>query len=396
MPKTRGVVRTSAPSKPSVPATSITLPTPPRTATKRKRSRSRVTDSDTEDDELSHSRVPSPDQGDHEPSKGKSVATGAVVLGNKKRKTLDAIAEELSEAQVEEDFWMGSSKDTQRNSSSSDDRRSQYRTGGRSRAATRSPSSSPPPAPHLLRRERTGLVSPPPSRRQPKLVPRPATPPASTSSRRLRSLPTRDSPNNPFLSDDSSAPDAEAAAPEAPSTPKPHAEKPTVTWVFRGTRVEFANPLYRSPGSPAWRRQSTRSSPRKPSRVQPTSLIRTHTAIPEARRKAPPTDTVAHGGKSKAKDEARASWDSSDEEGETSAEGSVEKAPTPKEVPSDADLQAAMAARIAHQKRFPHPAPQTKTRAKGAPRIPVKESDPARRAMGPVRVERRHAEGTSR
>lgn len=242
MPRTRGVVQSSATAPPPKPRaikcspTETTLPvSPPKTIT-RKRSRSRVTDSDTEDDEVAHG-IPCPDGDDREKTAGQVSVDGALVLGHKKRKTLDSIAEELSESHVEEAFWMGTSKDTKHKSSSSDERRSQYRSGGRSRVVTRSPSSSPPPAPHLLRRQHTGLVSPPPSRRQPKIVPRPATPPpeASTSSRKLRSLPKRDSPNNPFLADESpavEAEDAEEATPSEPSTPKPHIERPTMTWVL--------------------------------------------------------------------------------------------------------------------------------------------------------------------
>ncbi|TFY51861.1 hypothetical protein EVJ58_g10339, partial [Rhodofomes roseus] len=84
-------------------ASLVPFPTPPRTTHKRKRARSRITDSDSEEDERAL-ELPSIDEEDREDI-GKRDGNGALILGYKKRKTLDAIAEELSEAQVEEAFW---------------------------------------------------------------------------------------------------------------------------------------------------------------------------------------------------------------------------------------------------------------------------------------------------
>ncbi|KAI0915633.1 hypothetical protein AcV5_003805 [Taiwanofungus camphoratus] len=281
MPRTRGVrvappvdVPAVKPAKlPPVSrsASLVSLPTPPRTVTKRKRSRSRATDSDSEDEEAV-ARVSSSD----EEHAGGGEKDGASGRARKKRKTLDDIAEELSAAQMEEEaFWMGTlpstaskkqgAKGGERSTASKKQgakggerstARAQYRL--RSRSRTRSPSSSPPPAPHLLRREHTGLVSPPPSRRQPRIQPRPATPPPPPrrSTRITRSIkpalfPTRDSPNNPFLVDTTlaSMPESEAASLPEPRTPGQHVEGPTLSYVFRGAKIQFDNPYYKSPGS---------------------------------------------------------------------------------------------------------------------------------------------------
>lgn len=245
MPKTRGLVDPAPvdqpPAKPGPVKRStslVSLPTPPRTLSKRKRARSRVTDSDSEEDEhVARHSSSEEDSGAHGRA-GRRDANGALVLGNKKRKTLDAIAEELSEAKAEEAFWM--SESTGAEASAQDRRRiqpkSHYRV--RSRSRTRSPSSSPPPAPHLLRRGHTGLASPPPSRRQPRtrVRERPPTPPPvpPTRTRRLGLFPTRDSPNNPFLADDppQAVSDTELARVSEPRTPEPLLEKPTITWVL--------------------------------------------------------------------------------------------------------------------------------------------------------------------
>ena len=217
----------------------VPFPTPPRTTHKRKRARSRVTDSDEEDEP--GLELPVPDSEDRE-SAGKYDAQGALILGNKKRKTLDAIAEELSEAQ-EEAFWLGTSVPTAKGEGGS---KSPRVTRGREseRERTRSPSSSPPPAPHLLRRQHTGLASPPPSRRQPRTyviknvrakrsrtTPPPVPAPASTRSQKPGLFPERDSPDNPFLADN--APNvAGPSGSDRPHTPEPFFEKPTVTWVL--------------------------------------------------------------------------------------------------------------------------------------------------------------------
>lgn len=226
------------------------LPTPPATR-KRKRARSRITDSDTEEDE----ELPVLDSSDKEESKVAKGREDVVVLGHKKRRTfkLDAIAEELSRRAEEDAFWTGDSsasilpivpksvKATQAATA-----KEVERGRSRTRSPTRSPSSSPPA--HLLRRNRTGLFSPPPSRRHPKTVivpclvtppPLPRTPQPKRKAKARKAapinkklFPERDSPNNPFLADES--PDGVASGSSLTpnlTTPEPYVEKPTITMV---------------------------------------------------------------------------------------------------------------------------------------------------------------------
>ena len=236
----RPILKRAASSAPALP------PTPPRTTHKRKRrSRSRVTDSSSEDEDDHDVPEPESDREDNRRSDVRKL--GGVAVGNKRRKTmtLDAIAEELSEARAEEQFWLSDNKASSStvvpsSSSRSKDKPSRSGVTTRARSRTRSPSSSPPPAPHLLRRGHTGLFSPPPSRRAPAIVPRLATPPPTTHKAKQKEkkriirpgLPERDSPNNPFLEDSpgGSVP-ATDSSPE-PRTPKKHIEKPTITMVL--------------------------------------------------------------------------------------------------------------------------------------------------------------------
>jgi len=100
--------------------------------------------------------------------------------------------------------------------------------------------------------EEEAPVSPPPSVRQTKstLEP-PVTPESAGSSSRTTRLTRagrrqalRDSPENPFLD----SPPSAAGSP-APRTPTQHKEKPLVTYVFRGMKAQFANPMYNLPAS---------------------------------------------------------------------------------------------------------------------------------------------------
>ncbi|KAG6914656.1 hypothetical protein DXG01_016099 [Tephrocybe rancida] len=87
-------------------------------------------------------------------------------------------------------------------------------------------------------------VSPPPSNRKPVVATvAPVTPEPPRRSK--RGPPMRDSPNNPFLvSPASIAEDSASPTPSlSPHTPQ-HFERPTVTYVFRGVRGTFPNPLY--------------------------------------------------------------------------------------------------------------------------------------------------------
>jgi len=138
--------------------------------------------------------------------------------------------------------------------------------------------SSPPPFTRVK-----APVSPPPSRRRPVVHPArastvehdaPVTPPrrlrlrgslyfadafkTPTKSKVTKILPKRDSPNNPFLVESSekikvrsewdSSDEEEGVVGEAPirePTPTPtYEEKPTITYVFRGQKATFHNPLY--------------------------------------------------------------------------------------------------------------------------------------------------------
>ncbi|KAK7683020.1 hypothetical protein QCA50_013692 [Cerrena zonata] len=280
------------------------LPTPPATR-KRKRARSRVTDSDTEEDD----ELPVLDASDKEESKRpvEHVKEDAVVIGNKKRRTLklDAIAEELSRRAAEEEFWTGDSRASilpiipkSARTLDSVATRQEERGRSRSRSRTRSPSSSPP-APHLLKRNRTGLFSPPPSRRDPRPFSRPVTPPppprtpepkrksrkaVRDSAKRL--FPERDSPNNPFLADDSSAPGSSSISPERPKTAETYTEKPTITMVYRGVKHEFINPLYDPDapnGVPSDRNSPSRLPPTDPD-FSPTPYCPPKLLFPEARK----------------------------------------------------------------------------------------------------------------
>jgi len=58
----------------------------------------------------------------------------------------------------------------------------------------------------------------------------------------------RDSPNNPFLVDTPlPGSPSDILELESPHTPSPmdYTEKPTITYVFRGVKAEFTNPLYK-------------------------------------------------------------------------------------------------------------------------------------------------------
>ncbi|KAG6872552.1 hypothetical protein C0995_008896 [Termitomyces sp. Mi166 len=88
----------------------------------------------------------------------------------------------------------------------------------------------------------TAPVSPPPSNRKPIAAAAPVTPEYRPPK---RSIPMRDSPNNPFLvSPASVVEDSASPTPSlSPHTPQ-YQEQPTVTYVFRGVRGTFPNPLY--------------------------------------------------------------------------------------------------------------------------------------------------------
>ncbi|KAI0367224.1 hypothetical protein BV20DRAFT_1045743 [Pilatotrama ljubarskyi] len=413
----RPPIRRAASAAPALP------PTPPRTTHKRKRrSRSRVTDSSSEEEDEHEVPVVDSDGEDERASSEPQRKVGALVIGHKKRRTLtlDAIAEELSEATAEDAFWLGNGA----GSSSANGGQSQprhkvvkNRAPTRARSRTRSPSASP--APHLLRRGHTGLFSPPPSRRAPTIVPRPATPPPEPKERKQKgkatALPERDSPNNPFLVGDSpaSVPLSEDLSSPEPRTPKKHVEKPTITYVFRGVKTLLANPHYRSPEAAAEvaELEARARLPVEHPDFSPTEACEPTLLFPEARKQAnarrraraaipEPSSPTPHTSKRRARADS-----SSDEEhgvnpnvtGKGKAPAAAPAAAGPSAVPEVEDaevLSAALAERVAKRMRkgiyadgeAPRTRPSSTAGDSDLPRLPEKDrSDPMKRAMGPVR-----------
>ena len=189
----------------------------------------------------------------------KAEMRGAMILGHKKRKVLqlDVIAAELSGQAAEDAFWGSSNgqlldKSSPAKTTLPSKGKATTVTRERSESPERSPSSSPPA--RLLKRNRTGLLSPPQSHRRksprakPFAIPQPILEEPSTPPRRavpVRSklkkvLPERDSPNNPFLDDGSSASvasqetDAAVASTsiDISAPKKQHVEPPTLTYVL--------------------------------------------------------------------------------------------------------------------------------------------------------------------
>jgi len=198
-------------------ASTASLPTPPRTLHKKKsRSRSRHSSQDT-DSESNYSQSDSDEE--HQEDR--------VVSGRKKRRTSMTLRSN-DEEEDENEFWTGRRKEAR----DSDDDAS----------------------PALLQYRVKALVSPPPSLRQTTSAPEPPVTPESAGSsssrttrltRAARRQALRDSPENPFLDD---SPPSAAGSP-APRTPTQHEEKPLVTYVFRGMKAQFANPMYNLPPS---------------------------------------------------------------------------------------------------------------------------------------------------
>ncbi|KAF8960407.1 hypothetical protein BDZ97DRAFT_1833447 [Flammula alnicola] len=208
-------------------ASTASLPTPPRTHRKHARGRSRGS-CDSESDE---NAVLSSD--DEE------------LGGHKKRRTGDAI-----EAANEEAFWLsgsaGLNADAAAESLSKDDSASKskavpllYRRRHAQQAHVDVAPVSPPPSHRKAAVGTLPLDSVPGSSSSPPSTPR------ATRSATKRAI--RDSPDNPFLAtpvkvvEDSDTPSASSANP-SPHTP--NHEKPTVTYVFRGVRRVYQNPLY--------------------------------------------------------------------------------------------------------------------------------------------------------
>ncbi|KAJ8482360.1 hypothetical protein ONZ51_g5403 [Trametes cubensis] len=418
MASKRPPIRRASSAMPALP------PTPPRTTHKRKRrSRSRVTDSSSEEEDEHEVPVVDSDGEDERVSGDPQRKVGALVIGHKRRRmlTLDAIAEELSEATAEDAFWMGEpgagklSGHAGAANSESKPRHKVVKNRGpsRARSRTRSPSSSPPPAPHLLRRGHTGLLSPPASRRAPAIVPRPATPPPEPAPSKEKGKapehPERDSPHNPFLVTDSpaSGPPSDVLSSPEPRTPRKHVEPPTLTYVFRGVRTLMANPHYRSPGATeeAAAAEARARLPVNHPDFSPSDNCEPKLLFPEARRTRrrahtvieAPTSPTPRGTKRRS-----GSHSSSEEERvRTRASGSG-KAKAPVAGPAAAvgaeeedvtAMSAALAERVAKRMRkgiyADGEAPRTRPSSSASdelPRMPEKDrSDPIKRAMGPVR-----------
>ncbi|RPD52535.1 hypothetical protein L226DRAFT_520383 [Lentinus tigrinus ALCF2SS1-7] len=398
-------------------STAALPPTPPRTTHKRKRrSRSRVTDSSSEDDD-DHD-VPEPASDNDDDRGGHVRKLAGVAVGNKRRKTmtLDAIAEELSEARAEEQFWLGENQPSSSTAVASSSGHSKHkatgsRTTARARSRTRSPSSSPPPAPHLLRRGHTGLISPPPSRRAPAILPSLATPPPTTHKTREKArekkgklpvVPERDSPNNPFLEDSpaGSVP-ATDSSPE-PRTPKKHVEKPTISMVFRGVKTQMLNPHYLSEEMAAEQEARARLPVRHPD-YSPTDACVPKLLFPEARkhdlarrRAHSPVPIPTSPTPTSSKRTRAGSASSSEGAGPARKKPApAPGAPGPSKGPEEDDVEvmsAVLAANIAKRMRkgvlADGDAPRTRpsSRSREVPQLPEKDrSDPIKRALGPAR-----------
>ncbi|KAF5349263.1 hypothetical protein D9756_009469 [Leucocoprinus leucothites] len=255
-------------------ASTASLPTPPRTHRRHKRGRSRGDcDSDSGDEaalENQGSALLSSDEEEDE-----------LPRFDQRSRKKQRLSRSRGEGGDEEAFWLaGPDPET---------RRQQDRDQGllsdtdKEEEAHDVQSSS---APLLYRKslKRThseasnGLASPPPSHRklqtQAPITPPAGTPKPSTSSTLLQTQPASppktprkqigsrkglkspqfpiisDSPDNPFYvvpgspspGEESESPRVDSVSPRTPGTG--HLERPTVTYVFRGVRREYHNPLY--------------------------------------------------------------------------------------------------------------------------------------------------------
>ncbi|KAG6844860.1 hypothetical protein H0H87_002983 [Tephrocybe sp. NHM501043] len=206
-------------------ASVASLPTPPRTHHKRKhasrslRSDDSDTDADMDRDEGSSASEAEVENGHHNKNK------------NKKQRT----SEKRSEDTEEEAFWLSKSDgDAPVALPAAPSKKLPSGLVYRRRLAAAASTSSVGSAP----------MSPPPSNRKTVVpVAAPVTPEPPRRSKRV--IPMRDSPNNPFLVSPASVV-ADSASPTpslSPHTPQ-QLERPTVTYVFRGVRGTFPNPLY--------------------------------------------------------------------------------------------------------------------------------------------------------
>ncbi|EAU90236.1 hypothetical protein CC1G_11560 [Coprinopsis cinerea okayama7 len=232
-------------------ASTASLPTPPRTYRRRARGRSRGScDSDSDDDNApsqQHSPVSTDDESERPSGLDERQS-------RKKRRT--TLAQENDD---EEAFWMGGNDSKQGDVSGANTKSAAAKSQGpllyRKLQASASTS-----------QVEQGLLSPPASHRKPvnpPVAPRPTSPsPATTVSEPVTPQPKAkskpfvddspvvgivDSPSNPFVA----TPVGEDDDVESVASPKaedhddePVYDKPTVTYVFRGVKRVYQNPMY--------------------------------------------------------------------------------------------------------------------------------------------------------
>ncbi|KAF9479879.1 hypothetical protein BDN70DRAFT_806253 [Pholiota conissans] len=226
---------TRRPLKRSASTASLaSLPTPPRTHRKHARGRSRGScDSDSDDNAVLSTDDEAPDA--HK---------------SKKRRTSEV-------ANDEEAFWLGGPATEDSNVESSNEK-----DQGLSKTASTSVKNKAPLLYRRLQQTEVAPVSPPPSHRRPAVVASvkpesvsgasvspPSTPQTRSATRRAALA--LGSPENPFLAtpvkdivEESTTPSPSgSSANPSPHTPVQY-EKPMMTFVFRGVRREYANPLY--------------------------------------------------------------------------------------------------------------------------------------------------------
>ncbi|KXN83297.1 hypothetical protein AN958_01630 [Leucoagaricus sp. SymC.cos] len=257
-------------------ASTVSLPTPPRTHRRHKRGRSRGDcDSGSDREEALGNRGSGFSSSDEEDNELPRLDQRA----RKKRRTSHSKGDDGDE----EAFWLAR-PDPESHSQEDRGRVSDTETEVDDVHDDDKSSSAPLLYRKSLQRTQSqasnGLASPPPSHRKPQaqapITPPAGTPGPSTSAALLKSQPTSppktpkkqtglvrgkgiktpvfpvisDSPDNPFYvvpgspspGEESESPRVDSVSPRTPGSG--HVEKPTVTYVFRGVRREYANPLY--------------------------------------------------------------------------------------------------------------------------------------------------------
>ncbi|TEB36471.1 hypothetical protein FA13DRAFT_1786889 [Coprinellus micaceus] len=218
-------------------------PTPPRTHRRRGRGRSRGScDSDSDDAHASDKDVLPQLQDDND-------------AGSRKKRRLNVAR--LDDEDAEAKFWgageLSNSKPSNTKASASRSKKPLIYQRFKPQSTTSSISSEQ-------------LASPPPSHRKP-VIPPAAPAPGSPSPAATVSLPVtpvrrskrktsgsaaavqllRDSPSNPFIAtpiEEGDEVESPSALTQGHESPTPAYEKPTVTYVFRGVKRVYQNPMY--------------------------------------------------------------------------------------------------------------------------------------------------------